>query len=165
MIYSYPELKGKIKVGDKVRAVKGKSSGCYKLNDDSEEEEITQVDSDGFWIDGCHHSFNNEINHLEIVEEEKERTEITLENLKKNDCIKDPQNNKYKIIERVGDLVFLSWPETEFETCWDTTFGGINHIDELKHDGYKIVPPNQEPRKVTLAQVKERFGEDVVVEG
>ena len=43
-IYSYAELKGRIKVGDEVRAVPGKENPCSELeNDGSNIEKITRV--------------------------------------------------------------------------------------------------------------------------
>ncbi len=87
MIYSYPELKGVIKVGDKVRAVKGKTNSCQFLQSDSEGEVIS-IRNDEFelrfsfpapkesatgWGNtyACVHSFRDEVNFLEIIEPEE----------------------------------------------------------------------------------------------
>lgn len=59
-IYSYADLKGKIQVGDIVRAVPGKLNPCAELlNDGSNQKPITSVSNDGLRIDNCYHSFED----------------------------------------------------------------------------------------------------------
>jgi len=64
---TYKELKDVIKVGDEVRAIKGKDNPCAQLkNDGSDTQRITQVNGYGFRINGCYHSYT-EYGYLEIV--------------------------------------------------------------------------------------------------
>lgn len=57
-IYTYPQLKGKIKVGDTVSAVMDKGNPCDNLADDgSNKQKITEVSETGFKINGCPHTY------------------------------------------------------------------------------------------------------------
>lgn len=55
-VYSYKELKGKIKVGDRVRAAEGKDNGCSLL-ECRKESRISEVEDDRFSINGCSHPY------------------------------------------------------------------------------------------------------------
>jgi len=81
-IYSYSELKGVIRVGQKVKAVKDKSNACSELLD-GKTGIITKVDDDSIWINGCNHSFRPD-NYLEIISEEK-----TWENMSHRELLND----------------------------------------------------------------------------
>ena len=163
MIYSYAELKGKIKVGDKVRAVAGKYNRCGELIDiGSDTKVITKVDNDFFWINDCSHGYYAS-SFLEIVEEPaEEQTEqpqervVTWENLQKGDVIFDKDNNERTILARIEDIVSVSNPnEKTYHYTWFS-------IEQLKQNGYKPEPLKPK-RKVTLAEIAEKFGEEVEV--
>lgn len=171
MIYSYSQLKGKIKVGDKVRAVEGKYNPCAELeNDGSNEREITFVDHESFLIDGCYHSFvdNEEDCFLEIIETNQptmtnEREEITWDTLKEGDYVEETYGERRKVLGRVNSVIFLSRNSIHSPNHWETTYHSGYHIEELKHANYTIVQPDKQPRKVTLAEIAEKFGEEVEV--
>jgi hypothetical protein len=163
MIYSYAELRNVIKVGDTVRAVKGKYNPCHHLNDDgSNTAKITRILRTVFFIEDCFHPFDAAHCFLEIVEEtptekaEAERTEITWATLKAGDYV-DRYGAVCKILARVDELIAISYSDTPNTlNNWLTIAAAQN--------AYTIVQPEtKSPRKVTLAEVRERFGEDVVV--
>jgi hypothetical protein len=54
MVYSYADLKNRIKVGDRVRAVAGKENWFTKTMNDSEWHKVTMVDGEGFSVDDCY---------------------------------------------------------------------------------------------------------------
>lgn len=166
MIYSYNQLRNVIKVGDKVRAVEGKYNPCAELeNDGSNEREITFVDHESFLIDGCYHSFvdNEEDCFLEIIETNqptmnKEREEITWDTLKTGDLIQSKHGETHKILARADDLIAISYTHAHTEFfAWLTS-------EECKKYN-TIVQPNEPktPRKVTLAEIAEKFGEELEV--
>jgi len=149
MTYSYKELKGKIKVGDTVRAVEGKRNPCLKLSDNGiNTKKITEVDDDGFWIDGCYH-FYSEGGYLEIVDEE-----TTWDNVKVGDEFGwKTWGSRYEVVAIVGGVIGFS--DEGSSVKWRTR--------EYLRTHTTLIQPNQ-PRKVTLAEVREKFGEDVIVE-
>lgn len=158
MIYSYAELKGKIKVGDTVRAVAGKNNQCNELNNDgSNTRVITKVNDEFFWINGCFHGYYADY-FLEIVEEptdEPSERVVTWENLQKGDVISD-ENNEQTILARIEDIVSVSYSnEKTYHHHWYS-------IEQLKQNGYKPEPLKQK-HKVTLAEIAEKFGEEVEV--
>lgn len=159
MIYSYAELKDKIKVGDTVRAVAGKPNSCCKLNDGgSNTAEITKITDDLFYINDCWHYYY-ESSFLEIlVEPTEEPTEriVTWENLQKGDVILDDDGCTCAVLARIEDLVAISSATNK------TTHFGWYSIEQLKDAGYKPEPLKQK-RKVTLAEIAEKFGEEVEV--
>lgn len=158
MIYSYAELKGKIKVGDTVRAVAGKPNSCGKLNDGgSNTAEITKVTDDLFYINDCFH-FYYESSFLEILvepaDEPSERI-VTWENLQKGDEILDGNGKSRTILARIEDLVSLSCYGSDHHYNWCS-------IQQLRDNGYKI-KTDKPKRKVTLAEIAEKFGEEVEI--
>lgn len=62
----YSQLKGRLKVGDRVRAVPGKYS-CFKSREDG--AVITEISEDSFRVNGCIHYFDRKDNWLEIIED------------------------------------------------------------------------------------------------
>lgn len=69
--YEYSQLKGVIKVGNTVRAVKGKRNPCNELkNDGSNTGKITEVHDEHFATNGCTHGYNENW-YLEIVKSNK----------------------------------------------------------------------------------------------
>ena len=162
MIYSYNQLRGKIKVGDKVRAVQGYYNPCHTL-DDSAERKITEVTDELFFIYGCPHDFNEDAIYLEIIETNQptmnnEHEEITWETLKAGDYIKYKHGQICKILARIDDLIAVSYSSNhdDMNAWWST--------NAVKKD-YTIVQPTKQPRKVTLAEIAEKFGEEVEVVG
>jgi len=120
MEYSYAELKGKIKVGDRVRAINGKSNPCEKLiSDGSNTQKITEVNDEYFRINGCLHRYHGH-NHLEIVPK-------TMEHAAYGDIIVTKGGDKRKVLGRCDDVVFLSSSSDygEADTC-------IYHWQELE---------------------------------
>lgn len=158
MIYSYAELKGKIKVGDTVRAVAGLNNHCNKLkNDGSNTLKITRVDEDKFYINGCWHEYTA-YGFLEIIDEPSEEPVeriVTWENLQKGDVIFDVNGNLRTILARIEDIVSLSYYDNSFHYDWYS-------IQQLRDNGYKI-KTDKPKRKVTLAEIAEKFGEEVEV--
>jgi len=107
-IYSYSKLKGVIKVGDVVRAVRGKRNLCNELqNDGSDTAKITTVSGDWFHINGCRHGYEPYY-HLEIVETTKPeiiKTPMTRTHIKRSDL-------------KVGMTVICGDDEHKGSGCW-----------------------------------------------
>lgn len=165
MIYSYPELKGKIKVGDKVRAAQEYFNPCAQLvSDGSNKQEITRITDDRFWINHCPHLFSASSASLEIIEPNQptmnnEREEITWENLRAGDkVVNDSYGHEHTILNIITGLYFVSFGGSENGGASFFTLAG------LKED-FTIVQPDKikQPRKVTLAEIAEKFGEEVEV--
>lgn len=123
--YNYIELKGIIKVGMKVKAVEGMNNDCNELID-GKIGTITQVDDDGFCINGCYHPYNEHC-HLQIIEEEK-----TWDNLCQGDILTHG-GNEYEVLGICGRAIFTS------------DFNNFSKADryaytkeELIKDGFKI---------------------------
>lgn len=126
MIYSFPELRSILHVGDVVRTVAGKPSPCRLLNNDgSNTEKITEVNDRYFAISKCTHYFCED-NFLEIVERDgkpyvpeettstvalppntENRTTITWDTLQVGDKV---TNNSITatIIHKLADNLFLA---------------------------------------------------------
>lgn len=153
MIYSYDQLKGKIKVGDKVRAVPGKYNPCGQTRDDgSNTVKITRVGDDDFCIDGCAHQYSGGC-WLEIVEHIPTWDTLTL-----GDKI-ESIHQQYTVLVVIDDLV--GYTDKSNNVFWQTK-------TVLKGDPspWKVVAPVVEkptPREVTMADVVAKFGEDVVI--
>src|SRR3990167_4571899 len=146
MIYEYKELKGIIKVGDKVRAVPGKHNPCVELKDDgSNEEEITDVCKDGFSIAFCKH-FHTEHEWLEIVNKES-----TWDNLQVGDVIEGEYGDNAKVLAVIGDVFLRSgWNSMNTAYYWVTK-------KEAQRNGWKLQQPIQ-VKEVSLEEVAEKFG-------
>lgn len=105
MIYSYADLKGKIAVGNTVKAVAGKKNPCKNLNNDgSNTAKITEVGENYFRINGCNHGYIDSC-FLDIIPRE-----ITWETLNTGDEVKD-SNGVFTVLARIDDFVFLSKPD------------------------------------------------------
>ncbi len=155
MTYSYAELKGKIKVGDSVRAVKGKENGCNELNSDgSNVQKITYVDEDCFDINGCFHDYNRKA-FLELLP-----SEITWETLKKGDRMKDGDGEDERtVLARLEDIVFLSFIDDS------DGYGSAYTISELQRRCYTIVQPPKEEEisEMTVKDVEKLVGHKVKI--
>jgi len=131
-IYSYSELKGVIKVGDVVRAVKGKRNLCNELqNDGSDTAKITTVSGDWFDINGCRHRYDSS-DSLEIVETTKP------------EIIKTPMTRTHiKLADlKVGMTVICGDDEHKGSGCWridgnqvPQTITGIDPVDFISVGG------------------------------
>ena len=153
MTYSYAELKGKIKVGDSVRAVKGKENGCNELNSDgSNVQKITYVDEDCFDINGCFHDYNRKA-FLELLP-----SEITWETLKKGDKVKDGEYER-TVLARLEDICFLS------SVIRSDMYGLGETISDMQRMDYTIVQPPKEEEisEMTVKDVERLVGHKVKI--
>jgi hypothetical protein len=127
MIYKYSELKNRIKVGDKVRAAKGKYNPCSHLKDDGLNiEEIMKVDDEGFSINGCRHDYGQD-GYLDL------NPSPSWETLKKGDFI-ERDGEKRKVLGVLEDLVFVSRDDN-----FDKSDGYYYLKSELISNGWKVV--------------------------
>jgi hypothetical protein len=161
-IYSYAELKGKIKVGDKVRAVNGKENGCQELGDvestDVQNEkicEITAVNGGYFSINDCPHGYHSE-SFLELLTEEK-----TLDTVDVGDVVVSEDGNERTILDKSpnGTVLFLSRinDATHYQDGYTR--------QEIKH--YKLTvkqsTPAPAPKEMTLEEVSKALGYPVKI--
>lgn len=77
-VYRYDQLKGVLKVGDKVREVEGELSACSQFDVNDEDCTITKINLEEgeqgwFYINECPHSFGDELYYLEIINSKKEK--------------------------------------------------------------------------------------------
>ena len=152
-IYSYAEFQAVAKVGDVVRAVKGKSNYCSKIRDDgSTTAKITEVTQDGVYINDCNHSLKED-GYLEVVETVK-----TWETLQAGDLVIDGLG-RGKVLAVLGD-VFLISCSNDFDRAnkWLTK-------QEVQRLGNTIVQDEvpEVVEQVTLDQVYEKFGKKVTI--
>ena len=153
MIYSYAELKGKIRVGDSVRAVPGKQNDCSQLNDDgSNVQKITYIAESCVDINGCRHLYS-ETAFLELFP-----SEITWETLKKGDKVKT-RFDKRIVLSRVDDLCFLSKDSNS------DAYGFAMTISQLQLYGFTIVQPPKEEEisEMTVKDVEKLVGHKVKI--
>lgn len=130
MIYSYDQLKNKIKVGDEVRAVKDKTNPCGELNNDgSNFQKITGVSDDGFDINGCYHFFDDKHYYLEIIEQPK-----TFDNLEVGDILINKYGDQTVVLGICGRVHFLSVKNNPEECDANIMYTAT----ELKNIGYTI---------------------------
>jgi hypothetical protein len=159
MTYSYAELKGKIKVGMKVKADPVNYNPCAHLNTGAEGE-ITHVTEKYFSINNCSHSYNSSV-FLTIIEEP-----VTWENLgtdpSREDFVQQKGYGKQKVLGRLNDMVFLS------------TQGRFDHvvtypktICEIKEDGGIIIQPEPEIPKPTREEILAKLSQEErdIIEG
>ncbi len=157
MIYSYADLRGKIKVGTVVRAVPGKPNECANLSDDgSNTQEITSISEDGFCIGGCGHSLTDTQYFLDIVSDGLVKS---LDNFEVGDQLKDGAGDVANILAVIGDLIAFRW------TPSIRTASGIHWVmrDHFVTRNFTVVVEETKPREVTMADVVAKFGEDVVI--
>ena len=161
-IYSYAELKGKIKVGDRVRSVVGKDNGCGKLGDvestDVQNEkicEITAVSDNYFWINDCSHGYYTDF-FLELLTEEK-----TLDTVDVGDVVVDGDGRERTILDtsKNGTVLFLS---SAASGDWS---GVMATRQELKLFDYTVKQstPAPEPKEMTLEEVSKALGYPVKI--
>ena len=152
-IYSYAELKGKIKVGDKVRAVKGRNNVCPYL-DCNKQGVVSHVDSDGFVIaNGCVHSYGS-ISFLELLTEEK-----TLDTVDVGDVVVDKDGDERTVMDtsKNGTVLFLSQRDCPLYFHLPMT------RQELKDKGFTVKQPTPAPKEMTLEEVSKALGYPVKI--
>ncbi len=94
-LYSYDQLKGKIKVGDRVRAARGRDNFCKELNEDgSNEQKITEVADEYFAINKCSHSYTLSNKFLELFV-----SEFSWDCLEAGMVVVEKGGNKLKVLE------------------------------------------------------------------
>ena len=138
-VYKYSQLKGVLKVGDTVRAVKGKRNPCYKLkNDGSNTRQITVTGDDCFSIDGCIHAYIKDW-YLEIV------------------------NNKQKIIMTKLNIMMKKFLDKDSQALVKAEFinGDLELTDEGKENLFALLFEDKKKELVALANEKlEEIKED-----
>jgi hypothetical protein len=150
MIYTYEQLKGKIRVGDKVGKVDGEHSEHLF---DSPIEMVTQSDDDGFWIADCYHAYDED-SRIDLISAEK-----TWATLAKGDVIQDSFGAKSIILARLEDVFFISNDATA-----SAVRGAPYLAQELEKKGYAIVQPVDETvKEMTLADVEKLVGQKVKI--
>lgn len=161
-IYSYAELKGKIKVGDRVRAVKGKENWCTCLRSSKPTGklawpicEVTRVENYGFYINGCAHNYYSG-SFLELLTEEK-----TLDTVDVGDVVVDSSGEEFTILDKSlnGTVLFVSWSNDA------TRYHDGFTRQELKEFGYTVKQstPAPEPKEMTLEEVSKALGYPVKI--
>ncbi|PIV90856.1 hypothetical protein COW46_00765 [Candidatus Gracilibacteria bacterium CG17_big_fil_post_rev_8_21_14_2_50_48_13] len=151
--YSYDQLKGVIKVGDRVKAVEGKHNNCGKLEDEgSNEVEITEVSETHFYIDGCSHVYE-EGSFLARWEGPK-----TLDDVKVGDVFITQNGNTRKVLGRCGDILFLSKLNENDVSQKDTWWT----VSDIQKD-FTVQPEEKETVELTLQEVADKIGVDVSV--
>lgn len=153
-IYKYSELKDILRVGDEVRAVYGKRNDCNKLDKEGKKSaKITNIDDNGFKIDGCWHSFLSEA-FLELFP----RTP-SWETLKVGDVIVSASGLEATVLE-VG-----ASRKTFLRSMWgipDVANGWLT----LKEEGnWTLKSPIPEPPicEMTLAEVEQALGKKIKI--
>jgi hypothetical protein len=146
MIYSYAELKGRIKVGDKVRAVPGNKHGCVELSKGMIRE-ITEVTDDHFCINDCWHEYDDDC-YLDLLTDEPR----TLDNLQEGDQVKNDIGVKTVLFVLKPGLYVMSFSDQPNKV--DTIFT----TKSLEYSGYTLVQPAppQEPLTLTLKEISEQ---------
>lgn len=109
---------------------------------------ITNVDVN----DECPYyvKFDNGRGGVSYVEKDLRLEELTMENVQKGDVLLNSCcNEEVTVIERIGDLVFLSEENRpEVSECYV-------HVKQLEDEGYSLV------KEVTKEEIAEKFGVDV----
>lgn len=149
------DLKGRLKVGQKVKEVRKKGESVCALLQDGKEAEITEMDAFEVWFDNCPHPWTSDI-ELDVS------LTPTWETLGKGDEVEDEDGNRRKVLERLGDLVFLSYPS--YMSNWEATSGRNFHIESLKRMGYKIITPPEEVVEVLGKRYKREAVEEKLKE-
>lgn len=157
MVYSYSELKGKIKIGDEVRAVKGKQNPCDELEQDgSNIGIITEVKDDFFCINGCCHYYCVD-DFLDLLSTEK-----TYDNLQVGDEI-DCGDDVIRVVLETGstrNAFLLSSTENDYQSLfWYSR-------KEMDIKGWKIKqpePPKEDVQELTVEEVSKLVGKTVKI--
>lgn len=152
MIKKYSELKGVIKVGDRVRAVEGKHNPCSELaSDDSSEATIEAVSDEYFSINTCTHYYS-EAAYLDIISHIP-----TWETLQVGDVIVDKDGSESTALAVLGEVFLKSmWNAPKVAHVWF-------HINEAQKNGWILKVPVTEIEEVTMAQIIEKFGHEVKI--
>ena len=145
-IYSYAELKGKIKVGDRVKDNEG-YSGKVDLLDDRGfffEDEYGICVFRGWNVEGA----------AELLTEEK-----TLDTVDVGDVVVDRDGRERTILDKSpnGTVLFLSHVDT---SNW---VGTLYTRQELKDRGFTVKQPTPEPKEMTLEEVSKALGYPVKI--
>lgn len=151
-IYNYSELKGVIKVGDRVRAVPGKANLCNELKKDGSNEcTITEVGDSYFRINGCSHYFSDADYYLEIIDDTP-----SWDTLKVGDVL--VRNGQYSrtVLAVLGDVFLLSGTSPTRTGAWYTKL-------EAQECGYTLKGATDQPLEVTQAEVDAKFGRKVKI--
>lgn len=130
--YKLSELKGVLKVGDKVKAY-----WCDRTSTDGIGA-ITGIDmqDNTFYINGCQHSFGG-LSELTIIFEPK-----TMDNLEVGDVLVNNDNRlEYKVQAVSGELIFYSAPN-KFNRS-----ESFYHVEEIKS---YFTLKNQDPKPETI---------------
>lgn len=162
MIYSYKELQGKIRVGDIVRAVKGKYNSCNHLKDGGlNTQKITEVSEYSFYINGCVHSFAENA-FLETVTPEQP----TWETLKIGDVfvLNEGELERELIVLEVGAsgktfLVSRMSDAADYKTRAHAWW----HIEEAQRGGWTPKDVLEPPCKMTIAEIEAKLGKRIEV--
>ena len=146
MIYKYSELKGKIKVGDKVKAVEGKGNACDELNDGGIGI-ITEINESSFRISGCKHWYSGEF-YLEILEK-------TLDDLVEGDeVVREDSIRKTVLFVLKKGLYVLSDTYKEQPEVEHLKVDNIWSSHELQERGFTFyTPPKDDTIEVTIEEI------------
>lgn len=149
-IYTCAELKGRIKVGHKVKQVEGGYGSCYTL-ENGKTGTITKVNEAGFWIDDCAHAYS-ELFSLELLDEEK-----TLDMVDVGDVVFNAMGKAYVILDtsKNGTILFLARAESGMLDFTATR-------SYLEKACFTVKQPKP-VRKMTLAEVEKLVGERIEI--
>jgi len=152
-LYSFAELKGKIKAGDKVRGV-----NLHNNLDTFATRTVTQVTGIGLETDDGNRCLFTETFPIELWVPDAEKTWDTLQC---GDEVKGKDFKTRKVLGILGEIVFLSLGDH-----YDYA-GGYFTKESLKQEGFTIVQEGQvkKPLEVTMEEVREKFGEDIIIKG
>jgi hypothetical protein len=152
--YSYDQLKGVIKVGDRVKAVVGQYNPCSELHDDcSNEAKITQVSEEHLRINGCLHDYDDDY-YLARWEGPK-----TLDNVEVGDVLIAENGNTRKVLGRCGDILFIS-ELNKHDISQSDTWWTVSDIQKV----FTVYQPEEkETVELTLQEVADKIGVDVSV--
>ena len=146
---SYEELRGKVKVGDTVRAIPGLKNLCGELRDSgSNSATISKVDDEGFWINGCFHEYE-EIGFLDWTPQPK-----TFDTLEVGDFVYYPNGVEKKVlkIERVF-LLSTNDDHSDIRTTLSE--------EEMIRINISFNPPEEQVVDMTLEEVSAFVGKTV----
>lgn len=144
-IYSYAELKGKIKVGDRVRLDKSGNPS----------NSVRWLSEEGFAADSLFFRWDDE-GTAELLTEER-----TLDTVDVGDVVVDELGGERTVLDKSpnGTILFLS------HVCEPTHGGGSFTRQELKDLGFTVKQstPTPEPKEMTLEEVSKALGYPVKI--
>jgi len=157
-VCSYKDLRGILKVGMTVSAVKGKTNACPELHDDgSNTQTITSVDETTFSINGCTHTYNG-CTHTysgDVATLEIHNFTRTMATVTKGEFLRDVLNNRRVIHERFGDILFVSGTDLREVAIIDTFM-------HLESNGFKV-EVDEEVKEMTVEEVSKLVGQTVKI--